>query len=212
VQAVYQGAGEAAKNPIPPSMWSYNSAIQDYPYDPAQAKALLQKAGVAPGTELALWALPVQRPYNPNGQQAAELIQSDLAKVGIKTHIVKYEWAEYLKRAKAGESEIGMFGWTGDNGDPDNFMANLLSCAAVGGSNYGQWCDKDYDTLINQAKRTVSQAERSQLYQKAQEVFHRQAPWVPMAHSVVVQPMRKNVEGYKMSPFGTVQFDGVSVK
>ena len=212
VQAVYQGAGEVAKNPIPPSMWSYNSAIQDYPYDPAQAKALLQKAGVAPGTELALWALPVQRPYNPNGQQAAELIQSDLAKIGIKTHIVKYEWAEYLKRAKAGESEIGMFGWTGDNGDPDNFMANLLSCAAVGGSNYGQWCDKDYDTLINQAKRTVSQAERSQLYQKAQEVFHRQAPWVPMAHSVVVQPMRKNVEGYKMSPFGTVQFDGVSLK
>jgi len=212
VQAVYQGAGEVAKNPIPPSMWSYNSAIQDYPYDPAQAKALLQKAGVAPGTELALWALPVQRPYNPNGQQAAELIQSDLAKVGIKTHIVKYEWAEYLKRAKAGESEIGMFGWTGDNGDPDNFMANLLSCAAVGGSNYGQWCDKDYDTLINQAKRTVSQAERSQLYQKAQEVFHRQAPWVPMAHSVVVQPMRRNVEGYKMSPFGTVQFDGVSLK
>ena len=48
--------------------------------------------------------------------------------------------------------------------------------------------------------------------QQAQEVFHREAPWVPLAHSVVVQPMRRNVEGYRMSPFGTVQFDGVSLK
>lgn len=212
VQAVYQGAGEVARNPIPPAMWSYHAAIVDYPHDPAQARALLQKAGVAPGTELALWALPVQRPYNPNGQQAAELIQADLAKIGLKTRIVKYEWAEYLKRAKAGESEIGMFGWTGDNGDPDNFMANLLSCAAVGGSNYGQWCDAEYDGLVTRAKRTVAQAERARLYQQAQEVFHREAPWVPLAHSVVVQPMRRNVEGFKMSPFGTVQFDGVSLK
>jgi dipeptide transport system substrate-binding protein len=156
--------------------------------------------------------LPVQRPYNPNGSQAAELIQADLAKVGIKTQIVKYEWAEYLKRGKAGESDIGMFGWTGDNGDPDNFMATLLSCAAVGGTNYGQWCDKEYDGLVNKAKETLNQSERTKLYEKAQTVFHREAPWVPLAHSVVYQPMRKNVDGFKMSPFGLTNFYGVSLK
>ncbi|HEX3141399.1 MAG TPA: ABC transporter substrate-binding protein, partial [Rhizobacter sp.] len=127
------------------------------------------------------------------------------------TQIVKYEWAEYLKRAKAGESDIGMFGWTGDNGDPDNFMATLLSCAAVGGSNYGQWCNKEYDALVNKAKQTSDLAERTKLYEQAQVVFKREAPWVPMAHSVVYQPMQKNVEGYKMSPFGSVQFFRVSL-
>ena len=212
VAAVYQGAGEIAVNPIPPTMWSYNKAVKDYAYDPEGAKALLAKAGFPNGFETKLWALPVQRPYNPNGQQAAELIQADLAKVGIKTQIVKYEWAEYLKRGKAGESDIGMFGWTGDNGDPDNFLATLLSCGSVGGSNYAQWCDKEYDTLVTQAKQTANVAERTKLYEKAQEVFKREAPWVTMAHSVVVQPMLKNVEGYKMSPFGSVQFYGVSVK
>ena len=212
VAAVYQGAGEVAVNPIPPTMWSYNKAVKDYAYDPAAAKALLAKAGFPNGFETKLWALPVQRPYNPNGQQAAELIQSDLAKIGIKTQIVKYEWAEYLKRAKAGESDIGMFGWTGDNGDPDNFLATLLGCSAVGGSNYAQWCDKEYDALVTQAKQTADVAQRTKLYEKAQEVAKREAVWVTMAHSVVVQPMAKNVEGFKMSPFGSVQFYGVSLK
>ncbi|GAB4557996.1 MAG: ABC transporter substrate-binding protein [Rhizobacter sp.] len=212
VEAVYQGAGAVAVNPIPPTMWSYNRTVKDYEYNPAKARALLAKAGYPNGFETKLWALPVQRPYNPNGAQAAELIQADLAQVGIKAQIVKYEWAEYLKRAKAGESDIGMFGWTGDNGDPDNFMATLLGCAAVGGSNYGQWCDKEYDALIQQAKQTTNLAERTKLYERAQVVFKREAPWVPMAHSVVYQPMRSNVEGYKMSPFGSVQFYGVSLK
>ncbi|HEY1392289.1 MAG TPA: ABC transporter substrate-binding protein [Methylibium sp.] len=212
LDAVYQGAGTIAVNPIPPTMWSWNKQIKDYEYNPEKAKALLAKAGYPNGFETKLWALPVQRPYNPNGQQAAELIQADLAKIGIKAQIVKYEWAEYLKRAKAGESDIGMFGWNGDNGDPDNFMANLLSCSAVGGSNYGQWCNKEYDALIIKAKQTSNVAERTKLYEKAQEVFKREAPWVPMAHSVVYQPMLKNVEGYKMSPFASVQFWGVSIK
>jgi dipeptide transport system substrate-binding protein len=212
VEAVYQGAGQVAVNPIPPTMWSYDKGVKDYGYDPAKAKELLAKAGLPNGFETKLWALPVQRPYNPNGAQMAEMVQADLAKVGIKTTIVKYEWGEYLKRAKAGESDIGMFGWTGDNGDPDNFLASLLSCTAVGGSNYAQWCDKEYDGLVTQGKQTSNVAERTRLYEKAQQVFKREAVWVPIAHSVVYQPMRNNVEGYKMSPFGSVQFYGVSLK
>lgn len=212
VNAVYQGVGTVATNPIPPTMWGYAKQVKDYEYSPDKAKALLAKAGFPNGFETKLWALPVQRPYNPNGQQSAELIQADLAKVGIKTQIVKYEWAEYLKRGKAGESDIGMFGWNGDNGDPDNFMGNLLSCAAVGGSNYSQWCDKRYDDLIQKAKRTTDQAARAKLYQEAQAVFKQEAPWVPIAHSVVYQPMSTRVQGYKMSPFSSAQFFGVTLK
>jgi len=212
VDAVYQGVGTPAVNPMPPTLWGYNKRVSGYEYSPEKAKALLAKAGFPNGFETTLWALPVQRPYNPNGQQAAELVQADLAKVGIKAKILKYEWAEYLKRAKNAESDIGMFGWNGDNGDPDNFLAALLSCASVGGSNYGQWCDKEYDALVVKAKRTSNQAERTKLYEQAQEVFQREAPWVPMAHSIVYQPMLRSVQGYRMSPFGSVQFFGVSLK
>ena len=72
-----------------------------------------------------LWWMPVQRPYNPNAKRMAEMMQADLAKVGITATLVSYEWGEYRKRLQAGEHQMGLLGWTGDNGDPDNF---LLPC------------------------------------------------------------------------------------
>ena len=130
IDAVFQGAGEAAKNPIPPTMWSYNDAIEDDPYDPEAAKKLLAEAGVS-GLKTNIWAMPVQRPYNPNAKRMAELIQADWKAVGVDAEIVSYEWGEYLKRSAAGEHETVLLGWTGDNGDPDNFLFALLSCEAV---------------------------------------------------------------------------------
>ena len=132
IDAVFQGAGKAAKNPIPPTMWSYNDAIQDDPYDPEAAKKLLAEAGVT-GLKTNIWAMPVQRPYNPNAKRMAEMVQADWKAVGVEAEIVSYEWGEYLKRSAAGEHETVLLGWTGDNGDPDNFLFALLSCEAVKG-------------------------------------------------------------------------------
>ena len=103
-------------------MWSYNDDVVDYPYDPAKAKTLLAEAGYPNGFKTDIWAMPVQRPYNPNARRLAELIQADFAKVGVEAKIVTFEWGEYLKRSKAGEHQTILLGWTGDNGDPDNFM------------------------------------------------------------------------------------------
>ncbi|MFP3758860.1 ABC transporter substrate-binding protein, partial [Cupriavidus sp. SIMBA_020] len=66
IESVYQGAGQAATNPMPPTQWSYDKSLKAQPYDPAKAKALLAKAGFPNGFEMTLWAMPVQRPYNPN--------------------------------------------------------------------------------------------------------------------------------------------------
>jgi dipeptide transport system substrate-binding protein len=213
LKAVYQGAGKIAKNPIPPTIWSYNNAVKDYAYDPAKAKKLLAEAGLKNGFKTKLWAMPVQRPYNPNAKLMAELMQADLKKVGIDAEIVSYEWGEYLKRGKAGEHEMLLQGWTGDNGDPDNFLYQLLSCsAAKDGSNRARWCYKPFDDLITQAKQTSDVAKRTALYEKAQLVFKEEAPWVTIAHSVVYEPIRKNVTGYKVDPFGLHVFYGVDLK
>jgi dipeptide transport system substrate-binding protein len=212
IEAVYQGAGQVATNPMPPTQWSYNSSLKDPAYSPEKAKELLKKAGVAEGTEITLWAMPVQRPYNPNAKVMAEMIQSDWAKIGVKAKIVTYEWGEYLKRAKAGEHDSMLIGWTGDNGDPDNWLNVNLSCAAVGGNNYSQWCYKPFDDLIVKAKTLTKQEERAKLYEQAQVVFKEQVPWTTVAHSTVYQPQRKEVQGFKISPFGLNSFYGVSLK
>lgn len=212
LEAVFLGAGEAAKNPIPPTMWSYNEAVEDYNYDPEGAKKLLAEAGFPDGFETDLWAMPVQRPYNPNARRMAELMQEDMAKIGVKAKIVTYEWGEYLKRSKAGEHQMVLLGWTGDNGDPDNFMHVLLGCAAAKGSNRARWCHKPFDDLLLQAKATTDQAERTKLYEQAQVIFKEEAPWFTIAHSVVSMPMSKNVEGYVMDPFGGHSFYQVDLK
>jgi dipeptide transport system substrate-binding protein len=213
LDAVFQGAGQAAKNPIPPTIWSYNDEVQDYAYDPEKAKALLAEAGFDSGFETDIWAMPVQRPYNPNAQRMAELIQADWAAVGVTAQIVSFEWGEYLDRSKKGEHQSVLLGWTGDNGDPDNFLHQLLGCdAAKSGGNRARWCDKAFDDLIVQAKRTSDVAARTELYEKAQAVFKEEAPWVTIAHSVVFMPMRKEVTGYIMDPLGTHQFYSVDLQ
>jgi dipeptide transport system substrate-binding protein len=212
LDAVFQGAGQAAKNPIPPTMWSYNDAITDDAYDPAAAKAALEAEGVT-DLKMNIWAMPVQRPYNPNARRMAELIQADFAEVGVDAEIVSYEWGEYLEKSKdVNRDGAVLLGWTGDNGDPDNFLAVLLGCDAVGGSNRAQWCDEEFDKLVQEAKTKSDQAERDALYRQAQEVFKREAPWATIAHSVVHMPMRSNVTGYVMDPLGGHWFDGVDIQ
>jgi dipeptide transport system substrate-binding protein len=212
IEAVYQGAGTAAKNPIPPTIWSYNQNTKDDPYDPEAAKKLLAEAGYPNGFETDLWAMPVQRPYNPNARRMAELVQADWDKIGVKAKIVSFEWGEYLKRTAAGEQQTFMLGWTGDNGDPDNFLAVLLGCDAVGSANRARWCNKEFDDLIQKAKTVSDIGERTKLYEQAQLVFKREAPWATIAHSVVFKPMRKEVQDFKISPFGQHVFYGVDIK
>ncbi len=211
IDAVYQGAGQAAVNLIPPTMWSYNTEIKDDPYDPEAAKKLLADAGV---TDLTtdIWAMPVQRPYNPNARRIGEMIQADWAAIGVKANIISYEWTEYRTRGKLADRK-GPFqiGWTGDNGDPDNFFATLFSCSAIGVSNYSSWCDPTFEDLIQKAKTTSDMAERTKLYEEAQVVFKEQAPALMLAHSKVFMPMSKKVIGYTMDPLGIHRFDNVDV-
>ena len=214
VSAVYLSTGVAAVNPIPPGQWSYNKALKDDAYNPAEAKKLLAAAGYPNGFSTDLWAMPVQRPYNPNAKRIAELMQADLAKVGVTAEIKSFEWGEYRKRMQAGEHQMGMLGWTGDNGDPDNFLNTLLGCSSAkqNGSNVAKFCYQPFEDLVQKAKVVSNPAERTKLYEKAQVIFKEQAPWFTIAHAVQLKPVRKEVVDFKLSPFGRHTFYGVDIK
>lgn len=210
IDAVFQGEAQEAVNPLPPSLWGYNKTTENAPYDLEKAKELLKEAGVE-NLEIDIWAMPVQRPYNPNAKLMAEMVQADWAKIGVNAKIVTYEWGEYLKRIKAGEHFTGFLGWTGDYASPDNFMGVLLTCDSVGSNNNAQYCSQEFDELVIGARNTMDQAKRAEMYEKAQEVFKRDMPWTTIAHSTTNQPMRKEVEGFKISPFGDYKFEEVDV-
>jgi len=210
VDIVFGGFGAPGVNPMPPSVWGYNKTIKDDGYNPQRARQLLAEAGVKDLT-VQLWALPVSRPYMPNGRRAAELIQSDWKNIGVKTNITTMEWGEYLNSASdKNRSSVAMMGWISDNGDPDNFLDILNSCAAIGTSNYAMWCNPQYDALVQQAKRANDKAERAKLYEQAQVIFHEQAPWLVIAYGQTLMPVSKRVENFKVD-VNAIRFDDVDI-
>lgn len=211
VDAVYQGTGQTAKNPIPPTLWSYNEEVKAYPYDLQKARQMLAEAGYPDGFETEIWVTPIQRPYNPNIRRTAEMIQAEWIKIGVVARIVSYGWDEYLKRSQAGEHPTLLLGWSGDYADPDNFLSSPLGCEAVGGLNRAQWCYQPFEELIRKARQTSDKDERTRLYKEAQVIFKEEAPWITLAHVMISQPVREEIKDYRIDPFGRHMFYGVDL-
>jgi len=201
-----RGDALQAVSAFPPSIPGYNQALRNE-YNPARARELLAQAGFARGLDIELWALPVTRPTNPNGQLMAQLIQQDWARIGVRASIKTYEWGEYLKRANNGEHSVYMSGWAGETGDADEFLTPNLSCAA--NTSGVKFCNREFEALIDAARGSPDEARRRQLYEQAQLIFKRERPWITMAHSTVYIPMRRDVQGFVMSPNGSVDFENV---
>ncbi|MFG0630403.1 ABC transporter substrate-binding protein [Pseudomonas sp. xss_2] len=200
-------------NPYPPTMIGFNNDNKNPPRDLDKARALLKEAGVPEGTVLTLFTRNGGGPTNPNPRLSAEMLQADLAKIGIKLDIRVMEWAEMLRRAKNGEADMVSTGWAGDNGDPDNFLSPLLSCdAAKSGENYARWCNPKFQQLITRAREVIDNDERASLYFKALAVYDEDQPWISMAHPKMFTAMRENVEGYHINPLTNNNFATTRVK
>ena len=212
LKAVFEGSAQAASGPYPANTWGYAKDLPGYAYDPAKARELLAKAGLKDGFSTTIWTRPSGSLLNPNPSLGAQMLQADLAKIGIKAEIRVIEWGELISRAKAGEHDLLFMGWAGDNGDPDNFLTPQFSCAAVkSGTNFARFCDPALDAAITDAKATSDQSKRTTLYHKAQAIIQQQALWVPLAHPTATVLARKEVKGYVPSPFGRQDFAKVSV-
>lgn len=212
LKAVFEDTAIAANGPYPPNTWSYAKDLPGYPTDLKKARAMLTKAGLADGFSTTIWTRPSGSLLNPNPSLGAQMLQADLAKVGIEAEIKVIEWGELIRRAKAGEHDLLFMGWAGDNGDPDNFLSPQFSCAAVkSGTNFARFCDSRLDQLISAGRTTNDQSVRSRLYQQAQALIQQQALWLPLAHPTAATLLRQGVEGYQVNPFGRLDFSKVSV-
>ncbi|MCM3711342.1 ABC transporter substrate-binding protein [Sporosarcina luteola] len=212
IESFFEGRANSAKNPMPPSISGYNDDIEEYEYNPEKAKELLAKAGYPDGFEMELWAMPVPRPYMPDGAKVAEVIQSNLAEIGVKAKIVSFEWPTYLDKASKGEADAFMLGWTGDNGDADNFLYVLLDEDNIGSNNYTYFKNDEMHNLFIDAQTEVDEDKRIELYKKAQEIIHEEAPWVPLAHSTPLLAATKDLTGFVPHPTGSDLLSNVEFK
>ena len=214
IEHLYQGLGIPAKNPIPPTLWSYDDTIEDYAYDPKLAKKLLTEAGYPDGFKTTLWALPVPRPYIPDGRALAEVIQSEFRNIGIEAKIITYDWGTYLEKTKNGEHDMAMLGWSADLGDPDNFFYFLLSksSAEKPAGNIAFYRSDEMQDVLERARATSDKDKRVSLYKEAQGIFHKDVPWVPLAHAKQVLVVNKKVKNLKLHPLNWKYFRNVTLE
>ncbi len=211
VDKVFHGAAVPAITPIPPSVWSYSDSLAGDNHDPEAARAMLAEAGASDLSMRILVPEPA-RPYDPDPALAAQMIQADLAAVGVKSKIVTDKLDAFVDQSVAADRDGAvLFGWSSDNGDPDDVFSILLGCDAVGISNLAQWCDPHFDKLIGEARTLSSREARAAAYKQAQAIFVDAAPWVSLAHAMETVALAKGVKGFVVDPLGHFRFDGVDI-
>lgn len=203
IKAFFEGSAIPAINPMPPVVAGYHDGIADYAFDLDRAKELLAGAGYPDGFEMELWAMPVPRPYMPNGEKVAEALAANFEKIGVKAKLVTFEWGTYLDKASRGEADAFMLGWTGDNGDADNFLYVLLDEDNIGTNNYSYFKNDEMHDLLIAAQSEVDEAKRIELYKQAQVIIKDEAPWIPLVHSQPVLAGRADIVNFTPHPKGS---------
>jgi peptide/nickel transport system substrate-binding protein len=221
VDALYGGTGMVANQFQPPPLWGYNKELKDYEYNPERAKQLLRDAGFAQGLKditwddgkrepLQFWYMPVSRPYYPNPKEIAEAIAADLAKVGITVQLQTTDWAVYLDKRKNGQLPLYMLGWTGDNGDPDNFVCYFF--CSPGASREGFYANQQLTDVLMEAQKLTDQPKRAVLYRKAEQMIHDDVARIFIANNQPPLPFSKKVKGYVPNPTNSEFFNTVYIE
>lgn len=208
VKSLYQGYSEVADTILPTFMPGYDPTVKQVAYDPAAAKAGIEKLGIK---KIHMITYSNPRPYNPaTGAALATAIQGYLQKVGVECTIDTYDWTTYKDKVKAGDFDIAFYGWIGDNGDPDNFL-NLLADKDPN-LNLARFQDATYAALIKKALATPNGTDRDKIYGECEKYVAERSVWLPFSHAKSLAAYRPNVQGFSYHPTGVVFLSGVEKK
>ncbi len=208
VKAFWGELGETDGSFIPPSLEEYRADVGDYEYSIDDAKSALADAGYPDGFDLDMWYMPVSRPYFPNPKPIAEAFAAELNQIGIRVNLQTKDWGAYLAdRNVAPGFQSFMLGWTGDYGDPDNFLFAHFGPGAT--QDLGDYQNPELFDLLTQARVNSDEAEREALYKQVDELTFEEALRIPIVHSQPLLAKRTGVTGWDPSPFSSEPFGSV---
>ena len=210
---VLQGSAEPATQPLPAASWSYNPDIEGYPYDPDQARALLEEAGLGDG-----FSTTMIIPQSGSGMmvpvQMNEYIQGNLRDIGIDVEIQSFEWVSYLGIWAQGlNDQVTMGNQSIMASDP--YTANFLLAGsftpADGGWNIGYYDNPEVNQLLADAIATADREERRELYYQAWELITADAPWIFVCNDLQPMAFKNTVQGYLTNPAYVIDFTTISI-
>jgi ABC-type transport system substrate-binding protein len=189
---------------LPPGLAGYSPEIKTLEHSPDEARRLLAEAGHPNGKGLS----PV-RLLNPSGGATAERIISrireDLAAVGLQLEVTLVTWSEMSDALEDGSAPAFLLGWVADLSDPDAFLRSLFESNGIG--NYFGLKDARTDRLLELGAVEANPVARARLYRSLERHVLRQAPMVPLYHTLGVVAVHDHVNGLEPGPLGLAKIE-----
>lgn len=206
VDSILQGAATLSNGPIIAHSWGNDPAVQPYPYDPEQAKALLAEADLADGFTTKFWV-----PESGSGMVApkeiGQIVQANLAEVGVTAEIVTQEWTSYVADWQNEGLDAGPYGmaemsWNFSSPDPAEWLEpNVMTAAHPpgGGFNGSFYSNPEVDDLLTKATQTFNQDERATFFKQAQAIMREDCPWIFMFSANNIAAATARLKGVELN-------------
>jgi ABC-type transport system substrate-binding protein len=201
------GEGIVAYGPISPPMTGfYNPEFgknkDGQYYDPDRAREYLKKSRYANGTEVMM--LSTNAGYGP---RQAEVVQAQLAKLGIKVNISLNDFPTFRKRwLQEREWDLVQIQWDADL-DPDETLFPELHSKETW--NAGRWNSQAFDRLVELAQVEADEKKRKQYYDEAVKVLVEEAPTAVVLHENEQKVFAKYVKGFQPIPVNAINMHSV---
>ncbi|MDO5718517.1 MAG: glutathione ABC transporter substrate-binding protein [Tissierellia bacterium] len=198
IEVILEGSGEPATGPINSKVFGYDDDLEVYEYDVEKAKSLLKEAGFADGFTTTIWTND-----NDTRVKIAELVQAQLAEVGVQAEIEIVEWGAYLDRTAAGEHDMFILGWVTVTGDADYGLYALFHSTQKGAAgNRTFFENSEVDKLLDAGRKESDPDKRLEVYKEAQEIIVDEAPELFLYFQNQNAGVQKSISGFELHPAG----------
>ncbi|MFH1138002.1 MAG: ABC transporter substrate-binding protein [Pseudomonadota bacterium] len=211
IDHVLQGNGLQMRGPVPAGMWGHKPDVFQYTKNVDKAKALLAEAGFDKGLNLTL----IYSERRASWEQIATIMQSNFADIGVTLKLELMANPTLRDKMDRGDFELCLGAWSPDFADPYMFMNFWFDSKNFGlAGNRSFYKNDKVDELVRQAAVLSDQAERTKLYNEAQDIIMADAPYIFLYQVGAIAPMRQNVEGYVFNPMleSMYNFEGIYKK
>ncbi len=209
INRLYGDYADLANSPLPDFMPGYNPDSQPKEYNPQKASQLIKETGLDKIT-LELYAVPGAKPYNPaGGEFLGKEITSILENNGIKVNFSVLNRVQVSDKYKNNSWDFRIYGWIGDNGDPDNFLFLFETSEIKSNLNTARYSNPIVDAKLALARSLPNGEERYNLYKEIQKILSEDSPWLPISHGTDKAALYPEIKNLSIHPIGIVFFQKV---
>jgi len=199
IDVVLDGHALPANGLYPPGLPGFNTALKGLPYDPAQARQLLEQSkygGPAGLPPIVFTNSGIGSYISGDVAAMAEMWEQNL---GVTITVENLEPNYYMEQIYAGNhGQLISGGWCADYPDPENFADVLFHTSSP--QNNGGYSNPQLDQILEAARVEQDVTERIAMYQRAEQLLVDEAAALFTAHYLSYQLVKPYVKGYVFTP------------